>query len=100
MNRFESALGLTELRAALTIVIDNDIIVPSIVQCEAALVNTRIYGYIWRYKKYCVKVDLNSIVNTEILEHGELDRSVEDIREYVKGEFYRLISQEVKANAM
>ena len=95
MNRFESALGLTELRAALTIVIDNDIIVPSIVQCEAALVNTRIYGYIWRYKKCGVKVDLSSIARAEILEHNELDSYIEATRSYVKGELCRLMGREV-----
>lgn len=100
MNRFESALGLTELRAALTIVIGNDIIVPSIVQSEAVLINTRIYGYIWRYKNCGVKVDLSSIARAEILENNELDSYIEATRSYVKGELYRLISQEVKANAM
>lgn len=100
MNRFESRLDLEKLRAALTIVMGNDIVIPYIEEREVIIINSIMHGYVWRHKKYCVKVDLNSIVNTEILEHGELDRSVEDIREYVKGELYRLISQEVKANAM
>lgn len=100
MNRFESALGLTELRAALTIVIDNDIIVPSIVQSDGVLGDTRIYGYIWRYKKCGVKVDLSSIARAEILENNELDSYIEATRAYVKGELYRLMGREVKANAM
>lgn len=100
MNKFESALGLTELRAALTIVIGNDIIVPSIEQREAVLLSTRIYGYIWRYKNCGVKVDLSDIVRTEILESNELDKYIEDTRAYVKGELCRLIQQEVKNNAM
>jgi len=100
MNRFESALGLTELRAALTIVIDNDIIVPSIVQCEATLVNTRIYGYIWRYKNCGVRVDLSSIASAEILEHNKLYIYIEATRAYVKGELCRLMGREVKNNAM
>lgn len=96
MNRFESALGLTELKAALTIVIDNDIIVPSIEQREVVLVDTRIYGYIWRYKNCGVRVDLSSIASAEILEHNELYIYIEATRAYVKGELYRLMGREVK----
>lgn len=94
MNRFESALGLTELRAALTIVIGNDIIVPSIEQREAVLVNTRIYGYIWRYKNCGVRVDLSSISSAEILEHNAPCKSVEDIRAYVKQELCKMLNKE------
>lgn len=100
MNRFESALGLIELRAALTIVIGNDIIVPSIEQSEDVLIDTRIYGYIWRYKNCGVRVDLSSIARAEILEHNELDSYIEATRSYVKGELYRLMGREVKNNAM
>lgn len=96
MNRFESALGLTELRAALTIVIDNNIIVPSIMQSEAVLVNTKIYGYIWRYKNFGVRVDLSSIARVEILENNELDSYIEATRSYVKGELCRLIDREAE----
>lgn len=96
MNRFESTLGLIELRAALTIVIGNDIIVPSIEQREAVLVDTRIYGYIWRYKNCGVRVDLSSIASAEILEHNELYIYIESTRAYVKGELYRLMGREVK----
>ena len=74
----------------------NDIVVPSIVQCEDTLVNTRIYGYIWRYKNCSVKVDLSSIARAEILENNELDSYIEATRAYVKGELYRLIGREVK----
>jgi hypothetical protein len=100
MNRFESRLGLTELKAALTIVIDNDIIVPSIEQSEAVLVDTRIYGYIWRYKNCGVRVDLSSIASAEILEHNKLYIYIEATRAYVKGELHRLMGGEVKNNAM
>lgn len=96
MNKFESALGLTELKAALTIVIDNDIIVPSIEQREAVLVDTRIYGYIWRYKNCGVRVDLSSIASAEILEHNKLYIYIEATRAYVKGELYRLMGREVE----
>lgn len=96
MNRFESELGLTELKAALTIVIDNDIIVPSIEQSEAVLVDTRIYGYIWRYKNCGVRVDLSSIASAEILEHNELYIYIEATRAYVKGELYRLMGREAE----
>lgn len=96
MNRFESALGLAELKAALTIVIDNDIIVPSIVQSDGVLGDTRIYGYIWRYKNCGVKVDLSSISRAEILENNELDSYIEATRSYVKGELYRLMGREVE----
>lgn len=96
MNRFESALGLTELKAALTIIIDNDIIVPSIEQREAVLVDTRIYGYIWRYKNCGVRVDLSSIASAEILEHNKLYIYIEATRAYVKGELYRLMGREVE----
>ena len=100
MNKFESALGLTELRVALTIVIGNDIIVPFIDQREDIFRNTKIYGYIWRYKNCDVKVDLNDIVRTNILESNELDKYIEDTRAYVKSELLKLISREVKNNAM
>lgn len=95
MNRFESTLGLIELRAALTIVIGNDIIVPSIEQREDVLIDTRIYGYIWRYKNCGVKVDLSSIASAEILEHNKLYIYIEATRAYVKGELCRLIGREV-----
>lgn len=95
MNRFESIENLERLRMDLTIVIDNDIIIPSVEQREAVFVNGFMYGYIWRYKNYGVKVDLSSIARAEILEHNELDRYIEDIRSYVKGELCRLMGREV-----
>ena len=69
---------------------------PSIEQREAVIVNTRIYGYIWRYKNCGVRVDLSSIARAEILEHNELDSYIETIRSYVKGELRRLMGREVK----
>ena len=94
MNRFESIENLERLRMALTIVIDNDIIIPSVEQREAVFINGFVYGYIWRYKKCGVKVDLSSIARAEILEQNELCKSVEDIRAYVKSEFCRMVDKE------
>lgn len=94
MNRFENIENLERLRMALTIVIDNDIIIPSVEQREAVFASGFVYGYIWRYKKYGVKVDLNSIMNDEILKHNALDSSIEDIRAYVKQELCGMLSKE------
>lgn len=95
MNRFESIENLERLRMALTIVIDNDVVIPSVEQREAVFTDGFIYGYIWRYKKCGVKVDLSSIARAEILEHNELDSYIEATRSYVKGELCRLIGREV-----
>ena len=94
MNRFESVENLERLRMALTIVIDNDIIIPSVEQREAVFVNSFIYGYIWRYKNCGVKVDLNSVISADILEHNALCKSVEDIRMYVKQELCKILNKE------
>lgn len=96
MNRFESIENLERLRMALTIVIDNDIIIPNVAQREAVFVNGFMYGYIWRYKNCGVKVDLSSIASAEILEHNKLYIYIEATRAYVKGELYRLMGREVK----
>ena len=96
MNRFESIENLDRLRMALTIVIDNDIIIPSVEQRESVLTIGFIYGYIWRYKNCGVKVDLSSIARAEILEHNELDSYIEATRSYVKGELCRLIDREAE----
>lgn len=95
MNRFESIENLERLRMALTVVIGNDIIIPSVEQRAAVFINGFIYGYIWRYKSCGVKVDLKSIMSAEILEHNALCKNVEDIRAYVKGELCRLMGREV-----
>lgn len=100
MNRFESRIELEKLQAALTIVIDNDIIIPCIEQKEAFLSKTKLYGYIWRYKNCYVNFDLNSIVDVEILENNTLHVYVEDIRAYVKSELCKMLEKEVKNNAM
>ena len=100
MDRYEHALKLQQLQAALTIVIGNDIIIPYIEQREAVLAATMIYGFIWRYKNSGVKVDLSSICDAEILENNKLDKIIEDTRTYVKGELHKLIDKEVKSNAM
>ncbi|WP_331299126.1 hypothetical protein PK1910_01040 [Veillonella parvula] len=100
MNRFESIENLERLRMALTVVIGNDIIIPSVEQREAVFAYGFVYGYIWRYKNCGVKVDLSSVVRAEILEHNELDSYIEATRSYVKGELYRLMGREVKNNAM
>lgn len=96
MNRFESIENLERLRMALTVVIGNDIIIPSVEQREAVFAYGFVYGYIWRYKKYCVKVDLNSIMNDEILKHNALDSSIEDIRAYAKRELCEMLNEEEK----
>lgn len=95
MNKFESIENLERLRMALTIVIDNDIIIPSVEQRESVLTIGFIYGYIWRYKNCGVKVDLKSIMNDEILKHNALDSSIEDIRAYVKQELCKMLDKEV-----
>lgn len=100
MNRFESRVDLEELRAALTIVIGNDIIIPHIEQKEAFLTKTMIYGYIWRYKNCSVNVALYSIVDAKILQSNTLHVYVDDIRAYVKSEFCRMLDKEVKSNAV
>lgn len=58
------------------------------------------YGYIWRYKNCSVMVDYGRIASATIYQNNELDMNIETIRAYVKGELYRLISKEVKNNAM
>lgn len=100
MNRFESRLDLQELRAALTIVMGNDIVIPCITQREDILVSSVMYGYIWRYKNCSVMVDYGRIASATIFQNNELDRHVEATRSYVKGELYRLMDREVKNNAM
>lgn len=100
MNRFESMLNLEKLQAALTVVVGNDIIIPHITQCEDILASSVMYGYIWRYKNCSVMVDYGRIASATIYQNNELDMNIETIRAYVKGELYRLMSQEVKANAM
>lgn len=94
MNRFESIENLERLRMALTIVIDNDIIIPNVEQREAVFINDFIHGYIWRYKNCGVKVDLNSIMSADILEQNSLYKSVEDIRAYVKQELCKMLNKE------
>ena len=100
MNRFENRAFLENLQIALTIVIGNDVIIPSIEQKENQLAIGFMYAYIWRYKKCGIKVDLRTIVNTEILENNVLCDCVENTRAYVKQELYRMLKKEVKSNAM
>lgn len=94
MISFESRVDLEELRAVLTIVIGNDIIIPYIEQKEVFLTKTMIYGYIWRYKNHFINFDLKSIVDAEILEQNTLHVYVEDIRAYVKYEFCKMLKKE------
>lgn len=94
MNKIESRAFIEELQIALTIVIGNDVIIPSIEQSEAVYKNGFIYAYIWRYKKCGVKVDLRTIVNTEILEHNVLYDCVENTRAYVKRELCKMLKKE------
>lgn len=94
MIKYEHALKLQQIQAALTIVIGNDIIIPSVEQREAVLAATMIYGYIWRYKNVGVKVDLGSICDAEILENNALEKYIEDTRTYVKNELHKMIDKE------
>lgn len=94
MNKFESRAFLENLQIALTIVIGNDVIIPSVEQREAIFENSFIYGYIWRYKNCGVKVDLRTIVNTAILEHNALCDCVENTRAYVKRELCKMLEKE------
>lgn len=94
MNRFENRIELEKLQAALTIVIDNDIIIPYIEQKEAFLSKTKLYWYIWRYKNCYVNFNLNTIVDAEILKQNTLHVYIEDIRAYVKDEFCKMLNKE------
>lgn len=100
MNKIESRAFLENLQIALTVVIGNDVIIPSIEQSEAVFENHYIYAYIWRYKNCGVKVDLRTIVNNAILEHNALCDCVENTRTYVKRELCKMLEKEVKNNAM
>lgn len=94
MNEIESRAFLENLQIALTIVIGNDVIIPSIEQREAIFENSFVYGYIWRYKNCGVKVDLRTIVNAKILEHNALYDCVENTRDYVKRELCKMLEKE------
>ena len=94
MYKIKSRAFLENLQIALTIVIGNDVIIPSIEQKEAIFENSYIFGYIWRYKNCGVKVDLRTIVNTAILEHNVLCDCVENTRDYVKRELRRMLDKE------
>ena len=100
MIKYEHALKLQQLQAALTIVIGNDIIIPIVEQRESVLAATMIYGFIWRYKNAGAKVDLDSICDAEILKSNALEAYIEETRTYAKGELHKLIDKEVKSNAM
>lgn len=94
MNKIESRAFLEKLQIALTIVIGNDVIIPSVEQREAVFENGFVYGYIWRYKNAGVKVDLGSICDAEILKNNALEKYIEDTRTFVKGELRKLLSKE------
>lgn len=94
MNEFVNRVLLDELQIALTIVIGNDVIIPSVEQREAVFENVFDYGYIWRYKNAGVKVDLGSICDAKILENNALDIYIEHTRTYVKGELCKMLSKE------
>lgn len=94
MNKIESRAFLEELQIALTIVIGNDVIIPSIEQRETVFTNGFLYGYIWRYKKCGIKVDLRTIVNADILKNNVLCDCVENTRDYVKQELCKMLDKE------
>lgn len=89
MNKIENRVLLDELQIALTIVIGNDVIIPSVEQREAIFENSFVYGYIWRYKNASVKVDLGSICDAKILENNALDIYIEHIR----GQVLKILSK-------
>lgn len=94
MNKIESRAFLEELQIALTIVIGNDVIIPSVEQREAIFENSFVYAYIWRYKKCGIKVDLRTIVNADILKNNVLCDCVENTRDYVKQELCKMLDKE------
>lgn len=94
MNEFVNRVLLDELQIALTIVIGNDVIIPSVEQREAVFENGFVYGFIWRYKNAGVKVDLGSICDAEILKSNALEKYIEDTRTFVKGELRKMLSKE------
>lgn len=94
MDKIESRAFLENLQIALTIVIGNDVIIPSVERREAVFISGFVYGYIWRYKNAGVKVDLRTIVNAENLEHNALCDCVENTRAYVKRELCKMLSKE------
>ena len=94
MNEFVNRVLLDELQIALTIVIGNDVIIPSVEQREAVFKNVFVYGYIWRYKNAGVKVDLGSICDAKILENNALDIYIEHTRTFVKGELCKMLEKE------
>ena len=72
MEKFENRAFLENLQIALTIVIGNDVIIPSIEQRENIATIGFVYAYIWRYKSCGVKIDLRTIVNADILKNNVL----------------------------
>lgn len=100
MDKLENRVFVEKLQIALTIVIGNDVIIPSIEQREAVFENSFVHAYIWRYKKCGIKVDLRTIVNADILKNNVLCDCVENTRAYVKRELCRMLDKEVKSNAM
>lgn len=94
MIKYEHALKLQQLQAALTIVIGNDIIIPIVEERESVLAATMIYGFIWRYKNAGAKVDLGSICDAEILKSNALEKYIEDTRAYAKRELCKMLEKE------
>lgn len=94
MDKIESRAFLENLQIALTVVIGNDVIIPSIEQREAVFISSFVYAYIWRYKNAGVKVDLGSICDAKILENNALDIYIEHTRTYVKGELCKMLEKE------
>lgn len=88
-------INFAELGAALTIVIDNDIVV---LECDVEHtildIRPRVIGYKWKYKNAIVWVKLSEIVNATILTHGGLDSNVDRIRLLVKHKLYEMINKE------
>ena len=79
-----NTLDLENLKAALTVVIGNDIIIPEFDVVFTMLNNTpKISGYKWRYKGSVVFADLSMIVDSEVLTNRRLDNNINAIKKYV-----------------
>lgn len=79
-----NTLDLENLKAALTVVVGNDIIIPELNTTLTMLNNApKINGYKWRYKGSVVFVDLSMIVDSETLINRRLGNNVNAIKGYV-----------------
>lgn len=81
-------IDIEQLRAALTVVIDNTIIVPEI-DSDKYIMDYAINipgGFLWKYNDRRVLIDIR-----EIFEYGKLDECVEKVRSYVVKQLNEII---------